>query len=50
MEKKSEILFERAHEPKKLVILEGCRHYEAYTGEPLEKGTTEIVQWLLAYL
>ncbi len=46
----SKILFERAREPKKLVILEGCRHYEAYEGALLEKGVSEIVQWLSAHL
>jgi len=48
--RESEILFERAHQPKKLVILEGCRHYEAYDGAPFEKGAAEIVQWLSTHL
>ena len=46
----SEILFECANEPKKLILLEGCRHYDAYEGESFEKGASEIVQWFSKYL
>jgi fermentation-respiration switch protein FrsA (DUF1100 family) len=46
----SKILFERARDPKKLVMLQGCRHYDAYEGEPFEKGAAEIVQWLSTHL
>lgn len=33
----SHILYEKANEPKELMILEGISHYECYEGEPLQK-------------
>ncbi|MFA5353884.1 MAG: alpha/beta fold hydrolase [Thermodesulfovibrionales bacterium] len=44
----SQMLFERAREPKKMLLLEGCRHYDAYAGEPFRKGIAEIRQWFSA--
>jgi uncharacterized protein len=46
----SEVLFERAAGPKKLVVLEGCRHYDAYEGEFFERSVNEITGWLSMYL
>jgi len=46
----SEVLYERAHEPKKLVVLEGCRHYDAYEGQSFDQGSEEILQWFSEYL
>jgi fermentation-respiration switch protein FrsA (DUF1100 family) len=41
----SRILFESAREPKKLVVLEGCKHYDAYEGSPFEKAIQEYLEW-----
>ena len=46
----SEILFDRANEPKRFVLLEGCRHYDAYEGESFEMGSNEILQWFSRHL
>ncbi len=44
------MLFERANEPKKFLLLEGCKHYEAYEGNPFEKAIISITDWFLKYL
>jgi len=46
----SQILFGRIESEKRLVMLPGCRHYQAYTGEPFETGIGEIVAWFSKYL
>jgi fermentation-respiration switch protein FrsA (DUF1100 family) len=46
----TEVLFALASEPKKLVVLEGCRHYDAYEGTHLEKGAGAAVQWFSTHL
>ncbi len=46
----SQILYDRIQSEKRLVTLENCRHYEAYAGEPFEKGITEIITWFSTYL
>lgn len=46
----SQILYDRIRSEKRLIVLPNCRHYEAYAGEPFEKGMTEIVAWFSAYL
>lgn len=46
----SHILFEHAHEAKELVILEGCKHYDAYEGAPFEKGIQSTIDWFSRYL
>jgi pimeloyl-ACP methyl ester carboxylesterase len=46
----SQILFDLIKSEKRLVVLPGCRHYQAYTGEDFEKGITEIVAWFAKYL
>ena len=35
----------KAGEPKKLVILEGIRHYDIYSGEPFERSVQEALDW-----
>jgi alpha-beta hydrolase superfamily lysophospholipase len=46
----SKVLFDRANEPKRFVLLKGCRHYDAYEGESFEKGSSEIVRWFSEHL
>jgi len=46
----SYILFEHANEPKKLLMLEGCKHYDAYEGKPFEKGIESTIEWFSRYL
>jgi uncharacterized protein len=41
--------FERALEPKKLVIIRG-RHFDAYTGSGLEQSAAPAVEWFKQYL
>lgn len=43
-------VYEKAGEPKKLVIIEGIRHYEIYSGEPLDHSAREAVEWFKRYL
>ncbi|MCK6563701.1 MAG: alpha/beta fold hydrolase [Dehalococcoidia bacterium] len=43
-------VYEKAGEPKKLVIIEGIRHYEIYGGEPLERSAREAADWFKRYL
>ncbi len=43
-------VYARTGEPKKLVILEGLRHYEIYSGEPLERSAREAVDWFRQHL
>lgn len=43
-------VYEKAGEPKKLVIIEGIRHYEIYSGEPLERSAREAAEWFRRYL
>jgi dienelactone hydrolase len=35
----------KAGEPKKLVILEGIRHYDIYSGEPFKRSVQEALAW-----
>lgn len=46
----SQILFEHANEPKKLLMLEGCKHYDAYEGTHFEKGIKSTIEWFSRYL
>jgi pimeloyl-ACP methyl ester carboxylesterase len=46
----SQILHDRIRSEKRLVVLPNCRHYEAYAGEPFEKGMAEIVGWFSKFL
>jgi fermentation-respiration switch protein FrsA (DUF1100 family) len=40
----------RAREPKKLVVIEGIRHYKIYSGEGFERSLREALDWLGRYL
>lgn len=45
----SHILFERASEPKELMILENTGHYECYEGEVFEKISDSTLAWFKKY-
>jgi alpha-beta hydrolase superfamily lysophospholipase len=38
-------LFERAGEPKKVVMLRGINHHDVYSGEPFETTMNTAVEW-----
>jgi fermentation-respiration switch protein FrsA (DUF1100 family) len=42
--------YERALEPKKLVILEGGKHFDAYTGPGLSQSAPPAVEWFERHL
>ncbi|WP_150466152.1 UilS family quorum-quenching N-acyl-homoserine lactonase [Francisella sp. SYW-2] len=46
----SHILYEKANEPKELMILEGISHYECYEGEPLQKILAKQIAWFDEYI
>jgi hypothetical protein len=46
----SEVMFARAGEPKKLVILKGFGHYEVYGGEAFRQVMDEPVAWYKTHL
>jgi pimeloyl-ACP methyl ester carboxylesterase len=46
----SEKMFERAGEPKKLVVLKGYGHYEVFTPPAIDEVMTETVAWFQQYL
>jgi hypothetical protein len=41
---------ERAREPKKLVVIEGIRHYQIYSGDGFERSVRETLDWFERYL
>jgi len=43
-------VYAAAGEPKKLVVIEGIRHYEIYSGGPLERSAREATDWFTSYL
>lgn len=43
-------VYERAREPKKLVVIEGIRHYEVYSGHGFERSAREALDWFGRYL
>ena len=43
-------LYAKAGEPKKLIVMEGIRHYEIYGGEPLKRSIREALDWYRQYL
>lgn len=43
-------VYERAREPKKLVVIEGIRHYEVYSGDGFERSAREALDWFGRYL
>jgi uncharacterized protein len=46
----SEELHRRAGEPKRLVVLPNCGHYEVYSGAPFRAVMDETVAWYRRYL
>ncbi len=46
----SEILYEKANEPKELLMLEGATHYELYEGEKFQVVAAKQVEWFKRYL
>jgi dipeptidyl aminopeptidase/acylaminoacyl peptidase len=46
----SEALFARAGEPKRLVVLPGCGHYEVYAGEPFRQVMGATLGWYSRHL
>jgi fermentation-respiration switch protein FrsA (DUF1100 family) len=46
----SESLYARAGEPKKLVVLKGCGHYEVYAGEPFRQVMDATTAWYAGHL
>jgi len=46
----SEILYEKANEPKELHIIKGAAHYELYEGERFNEVVTKQVSWFKTYL
>jgi fermentation-respiration switch protein FrsA (DUF1100 family) len=45
-----EALFAAASEPKRLVVIPGIRHYQIYSGEPLQRSIAESAGWFSRYL
>ena len=43
-------LYDKAGEPKRLVVLEGAGHYQIYTGKPFEMATAEALAWYEKHL
>lgn len=46
----SHILYEKANQPKELMVLEGVSHYECYEGEPLKKILAKQIAWFDEYI
>jgi alpha-beta hydrolase superfamily lysophospholipase len=46
----SRSMYRKAREPKKLVTIEGFKHYELYHGPGLEQVMTHSTEWFDAYL
>ena len=45
-----EALYAAASEPKRLVVIPGIRHYQIYSGDPLERSIAESAGWFARYL
>lgn len=43
-------LFERAGEPKKLVMLQGINHHDVYSGEPFETTMNTAADWFAEHI
>lgn len=43
-------MYEKAREPKRLVILDGVAHFEVYTGEPFNRVMEEALGWYKQHL
>lgn len=46
----SQSMYQKAHEPKKLVAIEGLKHYELYHGPGFERVMTHSTEWFDTYL
>ncbi|MCX7920882.1 MAG: alpha/beta fold hydrolase [Clostridia bacterium] len=46
----STILFEKANEPKELLIVKGATHYDLYEGEKFEEVSNKQIEWFSRYL
>ena len=46
----SRSLYELAGDPKKLVMIPECGHFEIYSGEPFDQTCTETVAWFDSHL
>ena len=46
----SRILYEKAGEPKKLVMIPDCGHFEFYSGAPFEQAMKETIDWFDTHL
>jgi len=46
----SKALFDAAPEPRRLVVLPGIRHYEIYSGAPLQRSIEEAANWFREHL
>lgn len=46
----SRILYERAGEPKKFVMIPDCGHFEFYSGAPFDQAMKECVDWFDSHL
>lgn len=46
----SQSMYQKAHEPKKLAVIEGFKHYELYHGPGFERVMTHATEWLDIYL
>ena len=46
----SQKLYDVAGEPKKLVMIPGCGHFEVYEGAPFDQTCTETVAWFDTHL
>jgi alpha/beta superfamily hydrolase len=46
----SQSMYQKADEPKKLIVLEGYKHYELYQGNGFESVMTHSTEWFDAHL
>jgi alpha-beta hydrolase superfamily lysophospholipase len=46
----SQHLFQKANEPKKLVVIDGASHFDVYSGKYFDEVITEELQWFQKYL
>lgn len=46
----SRILYEKANNPKELIMIEGATHYELYEGEKFKEVVNKQIEWFRKYL
>ncbi len=46
----SNMLYEKANEPKELFIIEGAKHYDVYEGENFKLSSGKQIEWFNKYL